>query len=141
MYMTDKDWLKIKHFDKNEFKHPEIMQKSIVFLADGFRSYTGLPTLINDDGRIGTGTSQHFLGKALDIVVVGLDVLDQYLLAEKYQKFKGIGIYPCWNRPGLHVDDRDGAPARWLAYKSGDGRQLYTKLNSENIKRYVIPVI
>lgn len=139
--MTEKDWVDIKYFKKSEFNNPDLMQRSTVFLIDEFREFVGASIIINDDARIGSGKSQHYFGKAVDIVIVGLNVLDQYLMAEKFGKFKGIGIYPHWNRPGLHLDNRGGDPGRWLAYKSDDGKQRYTALNSENIKRYVIPII
>jgi uncharacterized protein YcbK (DUF882 family) len=130
----------MKYFIPSEFSNIEKLDDRLLELIDEFREFVGKPIHIHSDYREGDGTSQHHLGKAFDIHIQGFDVLDQYLLAEKFDKFTGIGIYPCWNRPGIHVDIRYGAPARWLAYKD-NGKQVYTALNSENIRRYVIPLI
>lgn len=129
----------MRYFRNSEFNDFDMMNTEFLRLLDEFREFVGKPVIIHSDYREGDGSSQHHLGLAVDIHIKGLDVLDQYLLAEKFD-FSGIGVYPCWNRPGIHIDIRKGQRARWLAYNSGNGQQ-YTALNSENIMRYVIPLI
>lgn len=129
----------LKYFSPGEFSGYKNMDNDFLVRLDKFREFVGRPIIIHSDYREGDGSSQHHLGLAVDIHIKGLDVLDQYLLAEKFD-FSGIGVYPCWNRPGLHIDMRKGRRARWLGYNSGNGQQ-YTALNSENIMRYVIPLI
>ncbi len=53
------------------------------------------------------------------------NVIDQALLSFKYtdQRFR-IGLYPFWNRPGLHVDnprgtDREGGSYYWFQRRDG----------------------
>jgi len=54
-----------------------------------------------------------------------------YQLA-KQVGFTGIGIYPDWNRPGMHLDVRTdrqpGRPATWAGVYRG-GKQIYTNIN------------
>jgi uncharacterized protein YcbK (DUF882 family) len=126
----------LKHFKVSEFNHYSKMDSDFLNILDAFREYVGKPIIIHSDWR--SNSERHSTGKAVDIHIVGMNCLDQLLIAERFGRFKGIGIYPCWNNPGLHIDTaKDG---RWLAYES-NGRQEYTALNAENIKRYVISLI
>ena len=66
---------------------------------------------INSSYREGN-SGQHPFGRAVDIVfylkIAGdLDVWEQFRFAKKYP-WGGIGTYPFWNAPGLHVDTRQG---------------------------------
>lgn len=77
-----------------------------------------------------TGTGQHPLGRAIDFVFFiehpgDIDVILQYNFARKYP-WGGIGIYPEWNAPGLHVDTRQGIDhiATWWRDKSGEYKSL-----------------
>lgn len=126
----------LKNFSASEFNHPEKIDVEFLKIVQEFRDFVNKPIIIHSDFR--TNSQRHASGKALDFRVVGMNVLDMYLSAERFGKFKGIGIYPNWNNPGLHVDIHK--PGRWLAYNSG-GRQLYVALNAENLKRYVISTI
>jgi uncharacterized protein YcbK (DUF882 family) len=69
--------------------------------------------------------SQHFLGQAADLSIYGCSLFDAWLSAERFA-FKGIGVYPYWNNPGLHLDVRT-APyrARWWR----DAEKNYQALN------------
>lgn len=49
--------------------------------------------------------SQHYKGNACDIHVVGIDLFTAWLASLRFP-FTGIGIYPEWNNPGLHLDVR-----------------------------------
>ena len=69
------------------------------------------------------GTGQHPLGRAIDFVFYTFDpgdvnVLTQYNFVKTYA-WGGIGIYPEWNAPGLHVDTRQGGDhiATWFQDK------------------------
>jgi len=67
-------------------------------------------------------TSQHFFGRAADIHILGMHVLDQFVLAERFSP-GGLGVYPkdVWTyTPGLHVDVRSTDVGRRWAYR-GDG--------------------
>jgi uncharacterized protein YcbK (DUF882 family) len=126
----------LKYFKPSEFDRYDKMDMDFLNILDEFREFAGRPIYIHSDYR--ENSSRHITGKAVDIHIKDMNCLDQFLLAERFGKFKGIGVYPSWNSPGLHIDTaKDG---RWLAYES-NGRQEYTALNAENIKRYVISLI
>lgn len=109
------------------------MQFDLLKILDEFREYCGYPIVIHGDFR--ENSERHRSGMAVDMHIVGLNVFDQFLLAERFGKFKGIGIYPCWNNKGLHVDIYKSG--RWIAYNDGTGKQQYTALNFDNVKRYI----
>ena len=116
------DWDLVKFFKPSEFKHPEKMEPLLIYSLDKLRKQAGSPIIVNSDYREGD-SGQHGQGKAVDIVISGMSVVDQFLLAEKSRMFSGIGIYPFWNRPGLHLDIRElplGEPAaRWAQNAAG----------------------
>jgi uncharacterized protein YcbK (DUF882 family) len=70
----------------------------------------------------------HYVGKAADIHIVGMSLIDAYLAVEKLGLFNGVGLYPFWNNPGLHVDLRQ-KPARWGRNAAG----IYVALNDKFI--------
>jgi hypothetical protein len=76
----------------------------------------------------------HPMGLAIDFHIPNTPVLDQYLMAERFDGFNGIGIYPDWNSPGLHVDARPKdrkyqADARW-GCQAVNGHQRYVALDA-----------
>lgn len=61
-------------------------------------------------------TSQHALGKATDIYIVGISAeeIRDTLRKTNMKNFGGIGIYPDWKNKGLHIDVRD-KKTDWLS--------------------------
>jgi hypothetical protein len=57
-----------------------------------------------------------------------MSLVDAYLAVEKLGLFNGVGLYPFWNNPGLHVDLRQ-KPARWGRNAAG----IYVALNDKFI--------
>ena len=116
------DWKKVKHFEPSEFEHPDKVDPLLIYSLDALREAAGRPIKINSDFRPGD-KGQHGAGRAVDIVIKGLHVVDQFLIAEKTRLFAGIGTYPYWNTPGIHVDIRPLQPheqgARWARDKAG----------------------
>lgn len=118
-------WQDIKYFKKEEFNHPDefINNGGYVLLQklDEFREFVGKPIIIHSDFRPGD-KGQHGKARAVDIHIKGMHVIDQFLCAEKFGKFTGIGVYPNWNNPGLHLDIRhldEGEPFhRWGCWTS-----------------------
>lgn len=49
--MTDADWVKIKHFDRDEFKAPEKMGVEFVQWLDDVRALAGVPMTITSSYR------------------------------------------------------------------------------------------
>lgn len=62
--------------------------------------------------------------KAFDVACPTLPLAEFYLIAEKFIQGGGLGIYPYWRRPGLHIDVREeghpGYGARWWRDKGGE---------------------
>ena len=135
--MDNLKWCDIQHFKPSEFKEPNKMDFYLIHRLDEFRELCGKPVIIHSDYREGDiGT--HGKGEAVDIHVKDMNLLDAYLLAEKTNLFKGIGVYPNWNNPGLHLDFRIGENARWGCWtKTGDKQNIYVPLDSQFWKRYV----
>ena len=131
------DWSKVRFFKPSEFSHPDNLDPLLVYSLDALRQAAGRSIKINSDYRPGD-PGQHGLGRAVDIIISGLHVVDQFLLAEKTRLFSGIGIYPHWNRPGIHVDIRTLTPhepgARWARDAAG----IYVPLTWKFIKNIQI---
>lgn len=127
------DWSKVEFFDKNEFEYPDRLDPLLIYSLDALRKAAGKPIKINCDFRPGDD-KQHGIGKAADIVIKGLSVVDQFLIAEKTRLFSGIGLYPFSNTPGIHIDIRTLQPhepgARWARNAAG----VYVELNWKFIR-------
>lgn len=136
--MNNLRWCEIKHFKPHEFNEPNKMDYYLINRLDQFREAIEKPIIIHSSYRE-NDSGYHGSGEAVDIHIVGLNVLDQYLLAEKSGLFNGIGVYSCWNNPGLHLDIRPN-PARWGCWTpTGDSaKNIYVSLDSAFIKRLVM---
>ena len=123
------DWSKVKHFNKNEnWGDWKKVDPWLIYCLDALREIANRPIIIHcayaENGH--SDNSQHYKGKAADIHIKGLNVVDQYLIAEKSNLFNGIGVYPFWNNPGLHIDIRN-VPARW----GRNAANIYMPLDSK----------
>ena len=138
MIDQERDWSKIKHFKKSEWKKdPDKVEWSVIELADEMRSAAGKPILIHvawdDAGHVQDST--HFgIATGFDFHFVGMTLLEQWLFAERFP-WMGIGIYPYWNNPGLHCDLRSltehaNLGRRWWRDAAGH----YKSLDREIIK-------
>lgn len=128
--MDSEFWDKIKHFDQEEnWGDWRKVNPQLIINLDKLRELANKPIVIHCAyaTRGHSEHSQHYKGLAADLHIVGLNAVDQFLLAEKSGLFTGIGIYPYWNNPGLHLDIRDGAFKRWACNAAG----VYTALNSK----------
>jgi uncharacterized protein YcbK (DUF882 family) len=128
------DWIKVKHFKRIEaWGDPDKINPLLVYSLDALREFVGKPIIINNAYRPGDpGT--HGNGDAADVIIVGLSVVDQFLMAERTRLFAGIGVYPHWRRPGLHVDIRPLQPhqhgPRWARNAAG----IYVALNAKFLR-------
>jgi len=107
---------------------------------DRWRDRLGHPVIIHLDGLLAPRpgrVSQHPLGRAVDCHVLGVPLLDAWLEAERIPEFRGIGLYPGWVTPGLHLDTRaERDRARWWQdatglYRPLRGRDLATLIPTE----------
>lgn len=126
-------WETVKYFEPSEFNEPDKLVPLLVYALDTLREFAGRPIIVNSSYREGDDGT-HGRGEAADIVITGHNVLDQFLLAERTRLFAGIGVYPYWNRPGLHLDVRRLKPhqhgARWGRNAAGD----YVPLNAKFLR-------
>lgn len=119
------NWDEFKYFSEEEFRPPGFerdVQMGLGFLIklEAFRDLVGTPVVIHKNGGFAVSGhskhSLHYMGLAADLhigqgergangAVRPRDVIEQALLAYKWT-FLSIGIYPWWNKPGLHLDDR-----------------------------------
>ena len=125
-----RDWSKIKYFRANEFNQPDKMNWWLICMLDILRAYAKSPIIIHSSYREGDNGT-HGRGEAVDLHIVGMSVIDQFLLAEKTRLFCGIGVYPFWNNPGLHLDVRnlkgDEIGKRWGRNAAG----IYVALDAK----------
>ncbi len=124
--MTVSDWNKLKYFHSNEnWGNPFGMDKTFMFFLDDLRGYVGRPFVVNcgTQGRH-SSNSFHYKGRAVDGCFLGLspiealDIVMEKLHIHGLTDKVGVGFYPHWNTPGLHIDDRnvDGTkpPVFWV---------------------------
>lgn len=130
------DWSKVKWFKPYEFgEHADKIDPLLVYSLDALRDFVKRPIRINSAYRPGDD-GQHGLGKAADIVIAGLGCIDAFFVAERTRLFTGIGVYPFWHLPGIHVDVRDLKAnehgARWGRNKDG----VYVALDFKFVKSF-----
>ena len=104
------EWSRVRHFDPSEWqKDPARVDPALVYLVDDLREYVGRPIVIHvawDDARHAEDSAHYDRPcTAVDLHIKGLNLCDQWLAAERFP-FSGIGLYPSWAAPGLHVDIR-----------------------------------
>ena len=127
--MDKTDWGMIKHFKESEFNHPQKMKLNFLGKLDDLRDLANKGIVIHSDYR--TNSLRHRSGTCVDLHIKDISLIDMYLMAERLN-FKGIGIYPCWNSVGLHLDMvKDG---RWIRINDID----YVELNEENLIKYCL---
>jgi hypothetical protein len=117
------NWHEFKYFTEDEFRPPGYeaavsMSLGFMLKLEAMRSQLGSPFVIHRNGGFAVAghadNSLHYAGLAADLHICApgtrepRDVVEQALLAWKWS-FLSIGIYPFWNQPGLHLDDRTAA--------------------------------
>lgn len=131
------DWTKIKYFSKDEnWGDISKIQDDLIYRLDKMREYAGRPFIIHCAYEL-TGHSKnsyHKLGMAVDGHFKDINLIDQFLIADKFFGDAGIGIYgrDVWNNPGLHLDIRPYI-ARW-AYKKG----AYISISNEYFQYLIV---
>lgn len=128
-------WSNLKNFQKKEWiSDPSKVNIALVEMVDeltsfvkqehGSRATCVVHVAYEPSGH--SENSQHYLGNAVDLHFAGVHIFDQYLAAERFN-FSGLGVYPFWNSPGLHLDVRKLASykgARWWKDKNDKYRDL-----------------
>lgn len=126
------DWSPIKYFKREEWvKDPDRVHPELVFMLDEIRGDVEHPIQIHVawDASGHVEQSAHYTTitdfcTAVDFHIEGLSLLDQWLFIEKYP-LNGIGLYPYWKNPGLHIDlrkfgkEHSHCGKRWWRDKNG----------------------
>jgi len=140
------DWAKVKHFVREEFKHdPDKVAADVVYLLDEMRDAHGgivqgvryiIHAAWDSSGHV--TDSGHYADVRPEAVAVDfhmraggtvLPLVDQWLWAERFP-WMGIGLYPFWRQPGLHVDlrrvgrDHEHLGRRWWRDLDGQYKAL-----------------
>lgn len=136
-YMTEADWRLVRRFKPTEnWGDWHKVHRRLVFALDALAEFADRPVILHnaydEDGH--TDGSYHYRGLAADIHIAGLHVMDQFIIASRFDEFNGIGVYPGWNNPGLHLDirpskDRLSPDSRWLRTRGG----VYLPLTWKNL--------
>ena len=115
------DWGRLPDFRPEEFTHPDDVDSYVLYTLQEMRTEAnrrrklrgkdGIIITINKpkgDYRPGD-LKVHGKGLALDVVIRNcltkqpLPVLEQFMIAVQHF-WTGVGFYPFWNSPGIHVD-------------------------------------
>ena len=139
--MENHEW-DLEYFKKEEFSNPDKMDYYFVHRLDQLRKMIGKPIVIHSSYRENDNNT-HGRGEAVDCHCIGLNVLDFFLLAEKSNLFTGIGVYPNWNNPGLHLDIRLGSSSRWGCWTPTDPKKknIYVPLDSKFIETLALEAL
>ncbi|WP_299231692.1 D-Ala-D-Ala carboxypeptidase family metallohydrolase [uncultured Halomonas sp.] len=111
-----------RHFRRAEFACRDgcgfdTVDAQTLEILEAVRVAFGSPVIINSGCRCpahnaavgGVPNSQHVLGRAADIRVVGHEPADVYSWIEQRFPAASLGLYSTF----VHVDTRTGGPARW----------------------------
>jgi len=135
--MDPEDWQNVDHFKPEEFKHPDWLDKNLIFTLDRLRAYVGRPFFTHCDFEFRKNFSWHSHGFAIDGHFEGMHPYDQYEAACRFDEFNGVGFYLWWAHPGIHVDtrpnDKTQQDSRWFSPKKG----VYLPVTAENLRGYL----
>lgn len=103
-------------------KEIRLTKKGLFVKLQRFRTAIGRPIYFNclNEGKH-SKSSQHYEKNAADIRIGGKGAIRWNTMCEIAIDcgFKGIGYYPFWNKPGLHLDDRKTGFQMWVRDKAG----------------------
>ena len=136
--MTHSLWRGVEFFGIDErWGDPFQMETGIIYELEALRQYVDRPINVHCGYEQRATGGFHGYGMAVDFDIEGMHVVDQYLAASRFDGFNGLGLYPNWNKPGLHGDCRSKpqrffADARWISPSQG----VYLPLDKESLRRY-----
>ncbi len=134
--MKREDFQRIEHFTMKEIPGWDKMKFEVIKRLDEMRHGDGeamkwyfIITSAYREGKPGVRYSYHHDGMAIDGMMIDrkthlpLPLPKQFIIAERWG-WGGIGLYPFWARPGLHLDIRPYSEydrhARWYRDRNGN---------------------
>jgi hypothetical protein len=120
-------WPTLRYFRQAEFGDADVcaqLDRELLVTLDALRALLGVPIQVHTGAIVAsrqeTSDSQHPHGRAVDCSAPALSLLEFWLFAERFPAFRGIGLYPHWHNPGLHLDTRPTTVrARWWRDSAG----------------------
>ena len=105
MKMTNELRKQVRGFAPHEkWGNPNMMEQSIIFAADRFRAYVNKKVKVHCGYEPRDTGGRHPKGLAMDCHVEDMHWFDQFIAATRIDELNGIGAYPYWNNPGIHID-------------------------------------
>ena len=104
---TEVEW-----FTEEEFTDVHKMWAPLLWELDKLRAYLGRGIGVSESNPIWfpetshAKKSLHYIGRAVDVNCTSCPLWEFFLAASRF-KFTGIGVYPHWNTPGLHLEIRE----------------------------------
>lgn len=136
--MTPEQWETIRHFNPDEnFGDPSKMSYLLLLSLDNLREYIGAPIVIHCGYEDRGNDSYHCKGMAVDCHAKGLSLYDFYFASTRFS-FHGIGVYPKWNNPGLHLDIRPVHRYEGRAFWGCTAPGEYVALSAQFIADYLV---
>lgn len=113
----------LKYFKPDEaWGDPDKMDQYLLYTLEDLREYVKRPIVIHCGYQERVTGGFHPKGLAVDLHIDGMSLWEQFESAIRFP-FRGIGVYPKWNNPGLHLDMRplsSGKPrALWACTSPG----------------------
>ena len=142
--MDTRDIKQLKNFSPNErdifgreiFGDAFIISIELMWMVDDMVTYAkgvyrNAICIVHDiNNGEHSENSLHYNGKAIDLHMEGMTLGEQSRIAMRYF-FGGMGLYPDWKHPGLHLDIRN-TPCTWV---QRNGEYIYTWPEFEEIVR------
>lgn len=130
--------MSLKHFKTAEFRGEWVfLSVGLLQQLDHFREILGFKVSVSSASgsmiRWGSGTSQHYFGRAIDIILGHGANINVAIEAAKLAGFKGIGIYPnsggIAGRWRMHLDIRPEEKTATWGYVNGSYVSMSEALN------------
>lgn len=102
----------VVYFTETEFERVHEMWAPLVWELDKLRAYIARGIGVHESNPVWfpetshKKDSLHYIGRAVDTYCKAMPLWDFFLAASRF-KFTGIGVYPYWNTPGLHLELRE----------------------------------
>jgi uncharacterized protein YcbK (DUF882 family) len=135
--------LQVNFFVETEFERIEDMYAPLVWELDALRGYVNREVGVSESNprpsphSSHASNSRHFVGRAVDCNCCSLPLWDFFLAASRFN-FTGIGVYPYWNTPGLHLEIREGNQHKPRNYWWRDHVGAYKAMSVYNVQEIFI---
>lgn len=130
------DWKLITNFEKKEWRtEPDKVYPQLILMTDRLAGHmksiypsTGCIIHVAYEESDHVEGSKHYMGMAVDCHFIGVPLFFQFMVASQFP-FTGIGVYPYWKNPGLHLEIEPDYPTaartkRWWRDDKNEYRSI-----------------